>query len=123
MIYFDNCKISDKDFSEILQALDKSTRLHEIHIVRMTIRPLTKNALLLLCKIRAQQEFSIFFHETRFIDIYHSSSGDQFWHPFLSSFLVPIRHLTLVKNELRDVHLDLVASRLNVLTYVDISYN
>ena len=49
--------------------------------------------------------------------------GERPSHPLLSQMLVPILHLSLVKINLYDPHLDLITPRLNHVELVDISFN
>ena len=49
----DNCKIKDEHLAQIIETLGQSSKLKEIHLVKMKLEQQTTKAILLLVKHRA----------------------------------------------------------------------
>ena len=70
MIYLENCRFPDDQLSQMLEALINSeAKLKEIHLVKMSLGPLTTKTILLLLKNK-KSDLQFSFRSTNFDSLY-----------------------------------------------------
>ena len=129
MLILDNCQVEDETLAQVIGMMIQATKLKRLLLINMSLGPKTTAAILSLNRSKRAsakvQHFGVDLRDCRMVGFEErlpNLTVDE--HPLLSlDLMAPILNLSLVSQQLRDGHLQLLLQMHPQLEYLNISYN